>query len=142
MTGADASAERINDPERVRHAPSQLHCIRRDSQGGLAHQSKESVTLSGDDMLLLNCIVFAGIHTDPSSRCGGNRSSRTRRPLFMTGRLKHCGLSGGIGDAARIPSSAREGSSSSSCSSKAIDPGHDAPAQFYLFRLMVSSIPY
>ena len=33
------------------------------------------------NVVFKNCVEFAGIHTDPSFRFGGNRLSKTRRPL-------------------------------------------------------------
>jgi len=78
-------------------------------------------------MPLLNCIEFAGIHTDPSLRCGGNRNPeldvRSDDRTSQTTGFRPAGAAG------LIPSFAREGPGSSIRSFKAIYPGHAAHAQ-------------
>ena len=70
-------------------------------------------------------IEFAGIHTDPSLRCGGNRNpelaARSDDRAAQTTGFRAAGA------AALIPSFAREESGSSSRSFKAIYPGLPHP---------------
>ena len=76
---------------------------------------------------LLNYIEFAGIHTDPSLRCEGNRN-----PELAACSDDQAAQTTGFraaGAAALIPFFAREGSGSSNHSFKAIYPGLVAPGQ-------------
>ena len=75
-------------------------------------------------------VEFAGIHTDPSLRCGGNRIPNSTSAL-MTGRLKQKGFQA-AGAAAFIPSFAQGGSGSSGRSFRVNQPGHAACAQAVL----------
>ena len=84
-------------------------------------------TLRSCGKTLLNCIEFAGIHTDPSLRCGGNRlpklAARSDDRAAQTTGFRAAGA------AALIPSFAKEKSGSFIRSFKVIYPGLAAFAQ-------------
>ena len=93
-------------------------------KGAVALSARDEPTLGGMP-LLKSYIEFSGIHSDLFFASEGTASPNSTSAL-MTGRLRHVGFRA-AGTAALIPSSAQEGSGSSSFSFKALYSGHAAP---------------